>query len=327
MKFIKATDVFEMMNAHHEGDYLFGIDFELREGFFIPNPTIADSLLWRVGNHTNFTSCDTRCGGSRFDAHPMELTAYEQMFAVVEQNLLQGNSFLTNLTMRTALDTDYSLAEIAMRCNSPYLLMIPGRFACFSPETFIRIDANGVISSNPMKGTIDAAVPNALQTLLDDQKETAEHNTIVDLIRNDLSIVANEVRVESFRYADLLHTSGGDIIQTSSLIKGRLGREYDRRMGDVLFNLLPAGSVSGAPKRSTLGIIRHAEQIPRGFYCGVFGYYNSQSLDTAVMIRYIEQDTTGKKHFRSGSGITANSIMNAEYDECIKKIYLPFESK
>lgn len=328
MNFIKTSELFQKMNSYRSGDYLFGVDFEMDQALFIPNPKESGDILWRVGDHSNFTAGgDVSFGGSRFDAHPIGLAEYERMFEVVRCGLLKGDSFLTNLTVRTPLDTDYSLSEIAMRCNSPYLLMIPDLFVCFSPETFVRIDRDGWISSNPMKGTIDATVPDALQKLLDDPKEMAEHHTIVDLIRNDLSIVADGVVVERFRYADLLRTSCGDIIQTSSLIKGRLRSEYSDKMGDVLYNLLPAGSVSGAPKRATLSIISHAEKIPRGFYCGVFGYCDSQSIDSAVMIRYIEQDKHGEKFFRSGSGVTANSSVSAEYDEIIKKIYLPFHLK
>lgn len=327
MNYITASQLFATMNSFKSGDYLFGVDFELNQAFFIPNPTTADDILWRVGDHSNFTANHNLSIGTHFEPHPLSLAEYEQMFGIVRCGLLKGNSFLTNLTVKTPLTTDYTLSEIAMRCNSPYLLMIPNQFVCFSPEIFIRIDENGVISSNPMKGTIDATIPDALQKLIDDPKEVAEHNTIVDLIRNDLSIVADTVRVEQFRYADSLTTSSGEIIQTSSLISGRLRDEYRDKMGDVLSNLLPAGSVSGAPKRATLKIIRDSETIARGFYCGVFGYCGSEGLDAAVMIRYIEQDGKGGKYFRSGSGVTANSSMVSEYNEIIKKIYLPFSSK
>lgn len=94
-------------------------------------------------------------------------------------------------------------------------------------------------------------------------------------------------------------------------------------MGDILFDMLPAGSVSGAPKSSTLRIIREAEGEPRGYYTGVFGYFDGQTLDSAVLIRFIEEEQ-GRMYFRSGGGITAYSDCRSEYEEVIEKVYLPF---
>ena len=87
--------------------------------------------------------------------------------------------------------------------------------------------------------------------------------------------------------------------------------------------MLPAGSVSGAPKTATIHLIHKAEQEQkRGFYTGVFGYYDGERLDSGVLIRYIEK-VQGKFYFRSGGGITVNSNCLSEYNETIEKIYLP----
>ena len=99
-----------------------------------------------------------------------------------------------------------------------------------------------------MKGTIDASIPSAAQLLMNDPKETAEHATIVDLIRNDLSMVANRVSVSRYRYMDRLQTNRGVIFQTSSEIQGILPENYQEHLGDIIFRLLPAGSITGAPK-------------------------------------------------------------------------------
>ena len=88
--------------------------------------------------------------------------------------------------------------------------------------------------------------------------------------------------------------------------------------------LLPAGSVSGAPKSRTLEIIRSAEQSDRGYYTGVCGYFDGQNLDSAVMIRFIEQIGNGF-YYRSGGGITAQSNLHAEYLEAIDKVYVPID--
>jgi para-aminobenzoate synthetase component 1 len=173
-----------------------------------------------------------------------------------------------------------------------------------------------------MKGTIDASLPNAEQVILSDEKELSEHVTIVDLIRNDLSAVAKNVNVNRFRYVEKIQTSQKNLLQISSEIAGDLPDDYASFIGSTLISLLPAGSISGAPKRKTIQIIREAEQEKRKFYTGVFGYFDGINLDSAVMIRFIEQE--GEKfYYRSGGGITAQSEAEKEYQEAIDKIYAP----
>ena len=174
-----------------------------------------------------------------------------------------------------------------------------------------------------MKGTIDADIPNAKDVILADKKESAEHATVVDLLRNDLSMFAEKVRVERYRYSTELQTDRAHILQISSEISGQLPQDWRQNLGQIITSMLPAGSVSGAPKPRTLQLIKEAEEEPRGFYSGVFGYFDGLSLDCGVIIRYIEQDENGHKFYRSGGGITAMSDARSEYDEVIEKIYLP----
>ncbi len=323
-RMIRAEEVRQLINnsAGRGDSFLFGVDFELSRGFFIKQPLYRDDVLWRVGGVSNFNSFKKTPDVFKFSSHPIPFETYQQKFDLVHQGLLRGDSFLTNLTVRTPVEADLSLEMILKHCNSKYALMIPNRFVCFSPETFVTI-SNGIISSNPMKGTIRADIPDAEQVILSDYKETAEHYTIVDLIRNDLSRVASQVRVDRLRYIDRLDTSQGAILQVSSHISGKLPNDYCQRLGDILFELLPAGSVSGAPKPSTLHIIRRSEEEDRGYYCGVFGYFDGKNLDTAVLIRFLEHTDEGL-FYRSGSGITVNSDARYEYEEIIQKVYLPF---
>ena len=103
---------------------------------------------------------------------------------------------------------------------------------------------------------------------------------------------------------------------------GDLSSDYASRIGDIIIALLPAGSVSGAPKAKTLEIIREAEHEKRGYYTGVFGYFDGVNLDSGVMIRFIER--SGEEFFyRSGGGVTTQSNAKAEYQEMIDKIYVP----
>lgn len=133
-------------------------------------------------------------------------------------------------------------------------------FYGFSPEIFIRIH-NGRIYSYPMKGTINASTPSADRLLINDPKETAEHATIVDLIRNDLSMVAEQVSVSRYRYIDKLQTNQGSILQTSSEIQGVLPDDYLTNLGSIIFQLLPAGSITGAPKKKQCRLSRRLKPM------------------------------------------------------------------
>ena len=281
---------------------------------------------------------------------------YERSFNIVKSNIMAGNSYLTNLTCRVPVSCNLSLEEIFHRAKGKYKLLLRRKrnltpFVCFSPETFVRIKG-GRIYSYPMKGTLDASLPNAEKLLMEDRKEAAEHATIVDLIRNDLSRVAENVRVDKYRYIDVLHTNKGDILQTSSEISGRLPEDYPHHLGEILDAQLPAGSITGAPKDKTMQIIQEAEGYDRGFYTGIMGIYDQGELNSAVMIRFIEEETSpvdfetdgeknfkakegkaseGKEpkasrklYFKAGGGITSKSDCRKEYEEVIQKIYLPF---
>ena len=263
----------------------------------------------------------------RWDIDVPAYENYERSFNIVKNNMLAGNSYLANLTCWVQVDCNLSLDDIFAHSKGKYRLLLRGdrnrgrRFVCFSPESFLRI-SHGRIYSYPMKGTIDASLPNARQELMNDTKEAAEHATIVDLIRNDLSRVATDVRVDRYRYIDTLHTNKGDILQTSSEISGLLPDDYRQHLGEIIDAQLPAGSITGAPKKKTVEIIREAERYDRGFYTGVMGIFNDGELNSAVMIRFVEQDENGMA-FKAGGGITAKSCCRKEYEEVLQKIYLP----
>jgi para-aminobenzoate synthetase component 1 len=248
---------------------------------------------------------------------------YNKAFELVMDEIRSGNTYLLNLTFPTRIETDLSLEEIYERANTPYKVWFHKRFVVFSPESFVRIN-DGIIASFPMKGTIAASVPDAERKIMDDPKETAEHATIVDLIRNDLSIVAENVRVSRYRFIDRIQTNFKDLLQVSSEITGELNTDYKKQIGDIMFSLLPAGSVTGAPKKKTLEIIRKAENYQRGFYTGICGFFDGQNLDSGVMIRFIEQAGDGILYYKSGGGITAFSHAGKEYNELIDKVYVPF---
>ncbi len=257
-----------------------------------------------------------------FQPRPISFPDFLARFEHVVQNIKRGNSFLVNLSVPTLISTNLSLAEIYQHSRAPYRFWFKDRFVCFSPEIFVRIRGNR-ISSYPMKGTIAAHVPDAERVILTDAKEAAEHATIVDLIRNDLSMVADKVWVERYRYLDRVPTHQSTLLQVSSEVAGLLPADFNGAYGDLLVKLLPAGSISGAPKPATLKIIQEAEGYDRGYYTGIAGCFDGENFESAVLIRYIEQQADGLV-FKSGGGITARSSAAAEYQELIDKVYLPF---
>ena len=257
-----------------------------------------------------------------FTKNPISFNEYQAKFNHVVNNLKAGNSFLVNLSVPTPIETNLGLKDIFQHSKAPYRFWLNDEFVCFSPEIFIKIKGKK-ISSFPMKGTIDASFPDAEKVILSDPKEAAEHATIVDLIRNDISMVADQVWVERYRYIEQIETNQKTLLQVSSEIAGILPEKFDGEFGDLLLKLLPAGSISGAPKPSTLKIIKDAEGYERGYYTGVMGYFDGENFESAVMIRYIENQN-GKLIFKSGGGITAKSDAHSEYQELIDKVYLPF---
>ncbi len=299
--------------------FFFLIDFEMRKPLVIPFSEINSSqLIFEMGVRN---PKEKKHGNIEFKEHVMGFEQYKAAFEFVQSHLHAGNSYLLNLTFPTLIETDLDLNTIYLLSHAKYKLKYLDEFVCFSPETFVKIKQN-VMYSYPMKGTIDAALPDAEQMLMNDPKEIAEHNTIVDLIRNDLSMVAKEVRLTRYRYIDKICTNNKTLLQVSSEISGKLQPDWREHIGSMLEKLLPAGSVSGAPKAKTLEIIKESEHYERGYYTGIFGVFDGENLDSAVAIRFI-QKINGRLYYKSGGGITVYSELTSEYNELIDKIYVP----
>lgn len=260
-------------------------------------------------------------GSFLFEKTPLPFETFKLAFDKVLHEIQIGNSFLVNLTFKTPVNTNLSLQDVYSISNATYKIRYKDEFVVFSPEAFVKI-TDGHIYSYPMKGTIDASIDNAQVQILNDPKEMAEHVTIVDLIRNDLSQVADEVEVSKFRFITEVHTHEKKLLQVSSEIRGKVRPYYEDKPGSLIFSLLPAGSISGAPKSKTVEVIEAAENYQRGFYTGVCGLFDGRNLDSCVMIRFIEKE--GQQLFyKSGGGITSFSVAEKEYQEIIDKIYVP----
>jgi para-aminobenzoate synthetase component 1 len=305
--------------------FLFILAFDPDENLVIPLDEIdPGKLLYQINRSTNSGNqkLEPNAKAVIFRKQALSFEAYKKQFDQIAFHLRRGDSYLTNLTCQTPIECNLTLFEIYQRAKAKYKIWNRDQWVVFSPETFVKIEA-GQIYSFPMKGTIDAALPNAEDSLMKNPKEAAEHATIVDLIRNDLSRVATGVKVDRYRYIDTVTTNQGALLQASSQISGTLAPDYIAHLGDILFELLPAGSISGAPKEKTVEIIKQTETYKRGYYTGICGIFDGQNLDSGVMIRFIEKQGS-QYYFKSGGGITVNSVAEEEYHEMIQKVYLPF---
>jgi len=301
--------------------FFFIIDFEMNHPEIYKMNSVPEGLKYSTPLYTNCNTFHLSNKGVSLEISPVAFSIYAKAFQNVQDNIRMGNSYLVNLTFPTSISSDLSLEEIFYSSIAKYKLIYHDKFIVFSPEIFVRIE-NGIIQSFPMKGTIDSSVPDAEAVLLGDEKEEAEHATIVDLIRNDMSKIAENVTVTRYRYIDRIKTTSGELLQVSSEITGNLSAVNDKRFGDIICAMLPAGSVTGAPKKETIRIIKESENYERGWYTGIFGVYDGKSFDSGVMIRYIEKRGDSLL-FKSGGGITSMSNAEREYRELISKIYVP----
>ena len=256
-----------------------------------------------------------------WESYPQSKESYKKGFEIVQKNLNLGNSYLINYTCQTEIKTNLSLQEIYHLSDAKYKVFYNEHFTFFSPETFIEIKDNQIFTY-PMKGTIDADIEDAINVLKQDKKELAEHYTVVDLLRNDLSIIAKNVKLDDFQTIDFIKTRNKNLYAMSSKISGEIRPQYENKIGSILQKLLPAGSILGAPKVKTMEIILKAENYNRNFYTGVCGWFDGDNLDSCVMIRFIEKDNE-RFYFKSGGGITHQSVMEDEYQEMKNKIYVP----
>lgn len=317
-------DIAQKMNSLGEQGkaFVFIIDFEGNNAELF-NPDESDKLLWQTPESANTLKKEIDTSIEEWEVNPLDFNEYQEGFKLIRKHISNGDTYLLNFTKPTPIKTNLSLEDIFHLSSARYKILLKDKFVCFSPEKFVKI-VDGQIASYPMKGTMDATIPNSEELILNDSKELAEHNTIVDLIRNDLSLVAQNVTVDKFRYLERLKTNIRDLWQVSSKITGDLPHDYTKNIGDIIFKMLPAGSICGAPKKKTVEIIKAAENYERGFYTGIFGYFDGRNLDSCVLIRYIENQN-GQLVYKSGGGITFMSDADKEYEELLKKVYVPID--
>jgi para-aminobenzoate synthetase component 1 len=319
----KKKDGFDVIDTlgKNKTPFLFIISYDKSEIFAKPLKDLDDDIFYKLESWRNY-SVEKRTKGFTFSKSPVAFSTYKKSLDKILEQIHAGNTYLANLTFKTPVESSFSLKEIFAYSRAKFKLYFKDEFTCFSPERFVEIRGH-TIATYPMKGTIDANIKDAKKKVLTDEKEMAEHVMIVDLMRNDLGIVGSEVKVEKFRYVEKIKAGKKELLQVSSKITAKLPTDWRDNIGSLFSQLLPAGSITGTPKRSTVDIIAKVEDFDRGFYTGVFGVFDGESLRSGVMIRFIEK-MDDKLYYKSGGGITIDSDAKSEYEELIDKIYLPF---
>jgi len=300
--------------------FLFIVSYDKTKIFAQPLETLDHDIFYKLQDWRNYP-VKKRKRPFTFSKSPIGFPVYQRTMERIIEEIRSGNTYLLNLTFATPIESNLSLKEIFTYARAKFKLYFKGRFICFSPERFVEIDGN-TIATYPMKGTIDANIPDAKQKILSNEKEMAEHIMIVDLMRNDLGIIGSNVKVEAFRYLEKIKAGEKELFQVSSKITATLPSNWHEQIGTLLNSITPAGSITGTPKKRTTEIIKSAETYDRGFYTGIFGIYDGEHLRSGVMIRFIEE-SRGKMYYKSGGGITLDSNAGSEYEELVNKVYLP----
>lgn len=251
---------------------------------------------------------------------------YGEMVEKAKHYIREGDIFQVVLSNRLEAEMDGSLFgayEILRKLNpSPYMFYFSSddiEIAGASPETLVKLDGK-TLYTYPLAGTRPRgktqAEDEALeQSLLCDPKELSEHNMLVDLGRNDLGKISKFSTVRVDKYHQILRFS--HVMHIGSTVKGEI--RNDKNALDAVDAVLPAGTLSGAPKIRAMEIINELENNKRGIYGGAIGYIDlTGNLDACIAIR-IAYKKKGKVYVRSGAGIVADSVPEKEHQECINK--------
>ncbi len=251
---------------------------------------------------------------------------YCQMVKRAKEYICEGDIFQVVLSNRLEADYEGSLLNAYRQLRtinpSPYMFYFSSddmEVAGASPETLVKLE-NGVLHTFPLAGTRPRGVTEEEdlrleEELLADEKECSEHNMLVDLGRNDLGKISRFGSVEVENYMEILRYS--HVMHIGSAVRGMI--RSDRQSLDAVDAVLPAGTLSGAPKIRAMEIINELENNKRGIYGGAIGYLDfTGNLDTCIAIRTAYKKN-GKVFVRSGAGIVADSVPENEYRECLNK--------
>ncbi|WP_331655386.1 anthranilate synthase component I [Aminipila sp.] len=251
---------------------------------------------------------------------------YCRMVETAKEYIRQGDIFQVVLSNRFEAPVEGSLLDLyrAIRTinSSPYMFFFSSNnieIAGASPETLVKVENNKVstfpLAGTRLRGKTKEEDLELEKELLADEKELAEHNMLVDLGRNDVGKVSRFGTVKVGRYLEIQRFS--HVMHIGSTVEGLL--KEDKDAVDAVNAILPAGTLSGAPKFRACEIINELEDNKRGIYGGAIGYLSlNGELDTCIAIR-LAFKKNGKVFIRSGAGIVADSVPEREYEECLNK--------
>lgn len=251
---------------------------------------------------------------------------YKKKVEITKNHIKEGNIFQLVLSNRIEADYEGSLFDTYRTLRtlnpSPYMFYFSSgdiEMAGASPETLVKV-TNGEVRTFPLAGTRprgkdDEEDKKLEKELLADEKELSEHNMLVDLGRNDLGKICKYGSVKVEKYMEIQRYS--HVMHIGSTVYGKI--KDDKDAVDAIEAVLPAGTLSGAPKIRACKIINKLENNKRGVYGGAIGYLDfSGNMDTCIAIR-LAFKKNGKVFIRSGAGIVADSVPENEFKECINK--------
>lgn len=311
------------------GLYLSYLKFEQQQWFFCSYETHATQIFQEINKQIDLKTTLKPLKLNTLCKAQWPKSQYNQAFQQIIDYIRAGDCYQVNLTQAFTAQADGDLLSVAKEfwhlTNAPYagyLKLKNFELLSCSPELFIEFEAERVIKTRPIKGTMPRYLSDSKKDeqskniLKHSKKDQAENVMIVDLLRNDLSVYAEIGSVKTNQLFEI--ESFQQVHHMVSEIQATL--KANMHPLHILLDALPGGSITGAPKIRAMQIIAELEQHPRGAYCGSLGYFNLNGTGSwNILIRSIQKYQHDLSLW-AGGGITIASNQDAEYQECLDKI-------
>ena len=328
---VQLLKAFEKIEKYRKTHFLLGyIRYEVKDFFLDKNIVCEVPLLYFevFESYENFTPNLVIENISLNPIPAISFDEYSRAFNQIKEEIANGNTYEVNLTCDFNVKysgDDFKLFNYLLNNqNTPYCAFLKNEFESvlsFSPELFFKLDSQNHIITKPMKGTIkrgktDEEDLELINFLKNDEKNCAENTMIVDLLRNDLGKIAKTGTVKVTKLFDVETYS--TVHQMISQIEADL--QNNITIFDIFKAIFPCGSITGAPKISTMQIIDKVERGKRNVYCGAIGYISPDEILFNVPIRTLQKRQGEKSYnYRVGGAVVWDSEVRDEWLECITK--------
>jgi len=328
---VQLLKAFEKIEKYRKTHFLLGyIRYEVKDFFLDKNIVCEVPLLYFevFESYENFTPNLVIENISLNPIPAISFDEYSRAFNQIKEEIANGNTYEVNLTCDFNVEysgDDFKLFNYLLNNqNTPYCAFLKNEFESvlsFSPELFFKLDSQNHIITKPMKGTIkrgktDEEDLELINFLKNDEKNCAENTMIVDLLRNDLGKIAKTGTVKVTKLFDVETYS--TVHQMISQIEADL--QNNITIFDIFKAIFPCGSITGAPKISTMQIIDKVERGKRNVYCGAIGYISPDEILFNVPIRTLQKRQGEKSYnYRVGGAVVWDSEVRDEWLECITK--------